>query len=85
MIERFVATGLLELSDSTRRSVRANLRFVARHVVPGLCLPEPAVLKRSEVKAPYSAAEVAAMFSLACHQPTRARTMRLMGRAASVN
>jgi integrase len=67
------------MSCSTRRSVRANLRFVARVVVPGITPAAPLRISRSPLKAPYSRAEVAAMFSLAHHQPTRARQMRLVG------
>jgi integrase len=79
VIERFVSVGLSRMSESTRRSVRANLRFVARTVVPGITPAAPVRISRSPLKAPYSRAEVAAMFSLAHHQPTRARQMRLVG------
>jgi len=79
VIERFVATGMSDLSESTRRSVRANLRFVARRVVPRLAPASPAPIARSPLPSPYRPGEVAAMFSLADHQPTRARRMRLQG------
>jgi integrase len=79
VIERFVSVGLSAMSCSTRRSVRANLRYVARAVVPGISPAAPLRISRSPLKEPYSGAEVAAMFSLARHQPTRARQMRLSG------
>jgi integrase len=79
VIERFVSAGLTGKCESTRGSVRANLRFVARTVVPGITPAAPVPISRSALKAPYSQTEVAAMFSLACHQPTRARQMRLSG------
>jgi integrase len=79
VIERFVTVGLAGMSCSTRRSVRANLRHVARAVVPGISPAAPLRISRSPLKEPYSQAEVAAMFSLARHQGTRARQMRLAG------
>ncbi len=79
VIERFVATGMAELSESTRRSVRANLRFVARHVVPGLCGARPVPMARSALPVPYLKSEIASMFLLAEHQATMGRRMRLQG------
>lgn len=79
VIERFVAKGMVGLSESTRRSTRANLRFVARRVVPELSGAPLATLARSPLAAPYLVGEVASMFTLAAHQPTRARQMRLSG------
>jgi integrase len=77
VIERFVATGMPELSESTRRSVRTNLRFVARHVVPGGA--RPATMARSALPVPYLKSEIASMFLLAEHQAPKKRRMRLQG------
>jgi integrase len=77
VIERFVAVGLSRLTESTRRSVRANLRFVAARCCPRVAPARSAEIGRDQLIPPYGAAEVAAMFSLARHQPTAARQMRL--------
>jgi len=75
--ERFAA-GAPGLSDAARRTLRTNLRFLARRVVPELG-PAPAALPRHHAKAPYSPAEIAGYLALADAQPTLARRMRAGG------
>ena len=77
VIERFArcAPGL---SGVARRTLRANLRFIARRVVPQLA-PADTPLPRERAKAPYSPAEIAGYLALADAQPTRARQMRTAG------
>ena len=53
-----------------RRTLRTNLRFLARPVVPQLA-PADAPLPRERAKAPYSPAEIAGYLALADAQPTR--------------
>jgi hypothetical protein len=77
VIERF-ASSAPGLSGPARRTLRTNLRFLARRVVPGLA-PADAPLPRERSKAPYSAAEIAAYLALADAQPTTARRMRTGG------
>ena len=74
VIERFAAhsPGLAPVS---RRTLRTNLRFIARHAVPGLC-PADAPLPRERAKPPYTAAEIAGFLALAAAQPTVGRRMR---------
>jgi hypothetical protein len=77
VIERFTAHAP-GLSGVTRRTLRTNLRFIARAVVPQLC-PADAPLPRERAKAPYSAAEIGGYLALAAAQPTTARRMRATG------
>ena len=74
VIERFAAHGP-GLSPAGRRTVRTNLRFVARAVVPALA-PADVPLPRERAKAPYSPAQIAGFLALADAQPTVARRMR---------
>jgi len=76
-IERYVTAGMRGSPLGRRRTVRADLRFVARRAVPSLLGAEPAALARSGAKPPYTPAEVAAWFAHAAAQPTRARRERL--------
>ena len=80
VIERF-AVSAPGLSGSARRTLRANLRFLARTVVPALA-PADAALPRERAKAPYSPAEIAGYLALAGAQPTPARRMRAAGLVA---
>jgi hypothetical protein len=66
------------LSEVARRTVRTNLRFIARRVVPAL-YPQDAALPRERAKQPYSAAEIAGYLALADAQPAAARRMRAAG------
>jgi hypothetical protein len=77
VIERFArcAPGL---SPVARRTLRTNLRFIARQVVPQLALAD-VPLPRERAKQPYSPAEIAGYLALAGTQPTAARRMRAAG------
>jgi hypothetical protein len=77
VIERFArcAPGL---SGVSRRTLRTNLRFIARRVVPQLA-PADVPLPRERAKAPYSPAEIDGYLALAGAQPTAERRMRTAG------
>ena len=77
VIERFAghAPGL---TGVTRRTLRTNLRFLARAVVPALA-PADVPLPRERAKAPYALAEIDSYLALAAAQPTAARRMRAAG------
>jgi len=77
VIERFTAHAP-GLSGPARRTLRTNLRFLARRVVPHLD-PADAPLPRERAKAPYAAAEISGFLALAAAQPTLARRMRAAG------
>ena len=77
VIERF-AVSAPDLSPVARRTLRTNLRFLARRVVPALA-PVDTPLPRERAKAPYSAAEIAGYLALADAQPTASRRMRAAG------
>ena len=77
VIERF-AISAPGLSPVARRSLRTNLRFLARRVVPALA-PADAPLPRERAKAPYSHADIDGYLALADAQPTLARRMRAAG------
>lgn len=74
-IERFVVVGCRTVSPATRRTLRTNLRALAR---ASEAHPQPAAvpLPRERAKAPYSEAEIAGFLALAAAQPTVARRMR---------
>jgi hypothetical protein len=74
VIERFTAHGP-GLSAAARRTLRTNLRFIARQVVPHLD-PADAPLPRERAKKPYTAREIAGYLALAGAQPTPARRSR---------
>jgi integrase len=77
VIERFTAHAP-GLTGVTRRTLRANLRFLARAVVPQL-IPADLPLPRERAKAPYSHAEIDGYLALAGAQPTMARRMHAAG------
>ncbi len=77
VIERFTAHGP-GLSGPARRTLRTNLRFLARAVVPQLA-PADAPLPRERARAAYTAAEISGYLALAGAQPTAARQMRAAG------
>jgi hypothetical protein len=77
VVERFVIEEMAGRSATRLRSVRTNLRFVGRRVVPRLWPPDPLALPRNRSKAPYSAAEMAGFCRLCDTQPTEARRQRL--------
>jgi len=67
VIERFTAHSP-GLSGPARRTLRTNLRFIARAVVPQLD-PADAPLPRERAKTPYTAAEISGFLALAAAQP----------------
>jgi integrase len=77
VIERFAAHAP-GLTGVTRRTMRTNLRFLARRVVPQLA-PADRPLPREHAKAPYRPAEIGGYLALAAAQPTAARRMRASG------
>lgn len=76
-VERFArcAPGL---SGVARRTLRTNLRFIGRRVVPQL-YPADLPLPRERAKAPYTAAEISGYLALADAQPTAERRVRAAG------
>ena len=66
------------LSAVARRTLRTNLRFIGRRVVPQL-YPADMPLPRERAKEPYSPAEIAGYLALADAQPTPQRRMRAAG------
>jgi integrase len=75
VIERFAAQGCRACSPATRRTLRTNLRALAR-AVERCPQPEPVPLPRERAKAPYSDAQIAGFLALAAAQPTPARRLR---------
>ena len=75
MIERFIVQGCGGVSPATRRTLRTNLRALARAIER---YPQPAAvaLVRERAKDPYSPAEIAGFLRLADAQATRARGLR---------
>jgi hypothetical protein len=78
VIERFVLVGANTLSPATRRTLRTNLRYVARRVLPQAS-PVSVPMSRDRAKAPYSHGEIAAYLALAASQRTAARAMCATG------
>ncbi|MBV9001176.1 MAG: hypothetical protein JO304_19115 [Solirubrobacterales bacterium] len=74
-VERLTVEGCQGLSPASVRTVRTNLRALARALER---YPEPlaAPLARERAKAPYSEAEIAGYLRVADAQPTRARRLR---------
>src|ERR1700758_4746216 len=66
------------LSGVARRTLRTNLRFIGRRVVPHL-YPADLPLPRERSRQPYSAAEISGYLALADAQPTAERRMRAAG------
>ena len=66
------------LSGVARRTLRTNLRFIGRRVVPQF-YPADLPLPRERAKAPYSPAEISGYLALADAQPTPGRRMRAAG------
>ena len=63
------------LSGAARRTLRTNLRFTGRRVVPQF-YPQDLPLPRERAKAPYTPAEIGGYLALAGARPTPARRMR---------
>jgi hypothetical protein len=74
VIERFAAHAP-GMSAPARRTLRTNLRFIARAVVPHLD-PADAPLPRERAKQPYTRAEIDGYLALADAQPTPGRRWR---------
>jgi integrase len=74
-VERFILVGCPGVSPATRRTLRTNLRSLARTLER---YPEPGVvpLVRERAKRPYSRSEIDAFLRLAAAQGTRARGLR---------
>ena len=66
------------LPGVARRTLRTNLRFTGRRVVPQL-YPADAPLPRERSKQPYGPAQIDGYLALADAQPTRERQMRAAG------
>jgi hypothetical protein len=66
------------LSGVARRTLRTNLRFIGRRVVPQL-YPADLPLPRERAKQPYSPEEIGGFLVLADAQPTTGRRMRAAG------
>jgi len=73
VIERCCWPGATTMSGPTPRTVRTNLRAIARALS---CGPPPLLLSREHAKLPYTAAEIACYLALADAQPTESRRMR---------
>jgi integrase len=69
------------LPGVARRTLRTNLRFIGRRVVPQL-YPADAPLPRERAKQPYSPADISGFLALADAQPTAERRMRAAGLVA---
>jgi len=66
------------LSGVARRTLRTNLRFIGRRVVPQL-YPADLPLPRERARQPYGPAQIDGYLALADAQPTRERQMRAAG------
>jgi integrase len=66
------------LSPVARRTLRTNLRFIGRQVVPHL-YPADLPLPRERSRQPYSPAEISGYLALADAQPATGRRMRAAG------
>jgi integrase len=66
------------LSGVARRTLRTNLRFIGRRVVPHL-YPGDLPLPRERARQPYGPAEISGYLALADAQPTTGRRMRAAG------
>jgi hypothetical protein len=66
------------LSPAARRTLRTNLRFIGRRVVPHL-YPADLPLPRERAKQPYGPAQIDGYLALADAQPTAERRLRAAG------
>ncbi len=74
MIERCCSPSVTAMSGATRRTLRSNLRAIARRVAP--VSPEAPRLSRERAKTPYSRAQIAAYLALCDAQPSASRRHR---------
>jgi len=75
VIERFIVVGCERVSPATRRTLRTNLRALARSL-EAYPQPAPVPLPRERAKQPYSQGEIEGYLRLAGAQPTPGRRMR---------
>jgi integrase len=75
VIERFIVVGCAGVSPATVRTLRTNLRALARSL-ERYPQPAPTALVRERAKAPYSPAQIDGYLRLAAAQSTRARGLR---------
>jgi hypothetical protein len=75
VIERFVLTGASTVSPATRRTLRTNLRALAR-AIEAHPEPAPVALPRERAKRPYCEVEIDGYLALAAAQSTVSRRMR---------
>lgn len=75
VIERFIVVGCPAVSPATRRTLRTNLRALARSVAR-YPEPSPVPLARERAKRPYSLTEIDGYLRLADAQATHARRLR---------
>jgi len=73
VIDRCCHPKVTQLSGATGRTVRTNLRAMARALQ---CAPPSVWLSRERAKPPYTPAEIAGYLALADTQPTESRRMR---------
>jgi integrase len=78
LLERFILCATIGNSAATRRTLRTNLRALARDVAPPVG-PGATPLPRERAKVPYTQDEIDAFLALAAAQPTQARRMRASG------
>ena len=75
VIERFIVQGTEALTPPTRRTLRTNLRALAR-ALEAHPRPAPVPLPRERAKQPYGEGEIAAYLALAGAQSTPTRRVR---------
>jgi integrase len=75
MVERFILVGCGSVSPATRRTLRTNLRALAR-AIDRYPPPRPVGLARERAKRPYSPVEIDGFLRLADAQSTRACGLR---------
>jgi len=78
LIERFIIVRTEEMSLTMRRTLRSNLRALARDCGVTTA-PAPVCLSGDRAKPPYALSEICAYLALADAQPTLSRRMRLSG------
>jgi integrase len=76
-VERFVIVGCVDVSPAARRTLRANVGWLA--ATAHRRGPAPAGLPREHAKAPYTPGEIARWLALADAQGSEARRMRAQG------
>ena len=77
VVERFVLVGCVDVSPAARRTLRANVRWLA--TTAARRGPPPVGLPRDHAKSPYTPAEIAGWLGLADAQGSETRRMRAQG------